>query len=136
MQCLLLVRCSRAKTLLSPVVLRCPASGAWSRHIVSLVTLLSSSHVSVSIVSSIYLSTKAFTQASLLTRSLNQLYPAEFRVAKCRISNLSYLGAAPDSLHPSTHHPPEAGQRVSRPVDSGQWTVWTFGTLLWTGTPE
>ena len=39
------------------------------------------------------------------------------------MQNLSYLGAAPDSLHPSTHHPPEAGQRVSRPVDSGQWTV-------------
>ena len=51
----------------------CPATGArplvpgqwcWSRHIVSLVTPLS--HVSVSIVSTV--STKAFTQASLLTR--------------------------------------------------------------------
>ena len=36
------------------------------------------------------------------------------------MQNLSYLGAAPDSLHPSTHHPPEAGQRVCRLVDSGQ----------------
>ena len=44
---------------------------------------------------SVYLSTKAFTQASLLTRSLNQLYPPEYRESKCRICPISGLLLTP-----------------------------------------
>ena len=84
--------------------------------------------VSIYSIYSIYLSTKAFTQASLLTRSLNQLYPPEFRVAKCRICPISGL-----LLTPCT--PLHTIRRKQGRGSLDQWTADTR-TLSWTWTPE